>query len=175
MLDKAGELVKGLAVGIANSFIAPGENMTGSVWDIGGRTPKEINNGNSFQFSEEGSGTFATGVFIGGMIAPGPGGKTKGAINITEKGLEHVVERHTVNGLAKFVAKSKFNASENLSSLINQASQHVPVPQGNGNLARTFNVGHDIGIDRVSGKQTSTMTVITRSNGDLVTAFPGHP
>jgi hypothetical protein len=98
-----------------------------------------------------------------------------GSINITDKGLAHVVERHTFNDIAKFVGKSKFNEGENLSSLITQGLQHQAVIQVNGNFARTFDVGRNIGIDRISGQQTSIMTVITRSSGDLVTAFPGHP
>jgi hypothetical protein len=49
------------------------------------------------------------------------------------------------------------------------------VQQGNGNFARTWDAGRSIGIDRVTGQQTSVMTVITRPNGELVTAFPGRP
>jgi RHS repeat-associated protein len=97
------------------------------------------------------------------------------AINITDKGLAHVLERHTFNEIAKFAGKSKFNEGENLTSLINQGSQHQATLQANGNFVRTFDVGRNIGIDRSVGQQTSIMTVVTRSNGDLVTAFPGYP
>jgi RHS repeat-associated protein len=98
-----------------------------------------------------------------------------GPIKITEKGMSHVVERHTAKGIAKFAGKSKFNEGENLSALINSGTQQQMAKQANGNLARTWDAGRLIGIDRVTGRQTSVMTVITRPNGDLVTAFPGRP
>jgi len=63
----------------------------------------------------------------------------------------------------------------NLSALINSGTQQRMVQQGNGNFARTWDAGRSIGIDRVTGQQTSVMTVITRPNGELVTAFPGRP
>lgn len=98
-----------------------------------------------------------------------------GPIRITEKGLAHVVERHTVNDIPKFAGKSKFNEGENLSVLINSGTQQRMVQQANGNFARTWDAGRSVGIDRVSGQHTSVMTVITRPDGELVTAFPGHP
>jgi len=98
-----------------------------------------------------------------------------GPIRMTEKGMAHVVERHTVNDIAKFAGKSKFNEGENLSVLINSGTQQRMVQQANGNFARIWDAGRSIGIDRVSGQQTSIMTVITRPNGELVTAFPGRP
>jgi len=39
-------------------------------------------------------------------------------IKITEKGMQHVVKRHTVNNIAKFAGKSKFNQGENVTALI---------------------------------------------------------
>lgn len=98
-----------------------------------------------------------------------------GPIRITEKGMEHVIERHTVNNFAKFAGKSKFNEGESLSALVNSGTQQRMVQQVNGNFARTWDVGRQIGIDRVTGQTTSVMTVITRPNGELVTAFPGRP
>ncbi|GAA4349200.1 hypothetical protein GCM10023165_35770 [Variovorax defluvii] len=98
-----------------------------------------------------------------------------GPIRMTEKGMAHVVERHTVNDIAKFADKSKFNEAENLSTLISSGTHQQMVQQANGNFARTWDAGRSIGIDRVTGQQTSVMTVITRPNGELVTAFPGRP
>lgn len=89
--------------------------------------------------------------------------------------MAHVVDRHTVNDIAKFADKSKFNEGENLSALVNSGTQQRMVQQANGNFARTWDVGRPIGIDRVTGQQNSVMTVITRPNGELVTAFPGRP
>lgn len=96
-------------------------------------------------------------------------------IEVTPGGMQHVLDRHTVNNIAKYVGKSKFNPGEDIAKLIEQATQQPMVPQANGNFARTFDVGRSIGVDRATGQATSTMTVITRPNGTLVTAFPGKP
>jgi uncharacterized protein RhaS with RHS repeats len=114
-------------------------------------------------------------VIIGGEVAKGATKLLNPPINITQKGLKHVVDRHTVNNIAKFANKSKFNVGEDLSGLIRSGTQQRAVPQPNGNFARTFDVGRNIGVDRATGGQTSVMTIITRPNGDLVTAFPGVP
>jgi len=98
-----------------------------------------------------------------------------GPIRLSERGMNHVIERHTANGIAKFSGKSKFNEGENIPALINSGTQQRMTQQDNGNFARTWDTGRSIGIDNASGKQTSVMTVITRPNGELVTAFPGSP
>lgn len=119
----------------------------------------------------------ALGMGMMGMarVAKGAPLLLNGPIRITEKGMAHVVERHTVNDIAKFAGKSKFNEGENLSALINSGTQQRMIQQANGNFARTWDAGRSIGIDRVTGQQTSVMTVITRPNGELITAFPGGP
>jgi RHS repeat-associated protein len=95
-------------------------------------------------------------------------------INVTEKGMQHVLERHTVNGIAEFAGKSKFATGINFQKLIQQGTQMPMVRQPNGNFARTFDSGVAIGIDR-TGQASSTVTIVTRPNGDLVTMFPGDP
>jgi hypothetical protein len=85
------------------------------------------------------------------------------------------MDRHSFKQLAKFAGKSKFNANEHITGLIRSATQHPMVRQPNGNFSRTFDVFRNIGVDRVTGQQTSIMTVITKPNGNLVTAFPGAP
>lgn len=96
------------------------------------------------------------------------------AINITQKGLAHVEKLHT-GARAAGLGKSVFNAGENLVRLIRSGTHSPMVQQVNGNLARTLDVGRNIGVDRVTGAQTSTMTVITSPSGNLVTAFPEFP
>jgi hypothetical protein len=87
----------------------------------------------------------------------------------------HVWERHMFSGVQKFRGKSKFNIGEDVLGLIRKAAGCNPIPQANGRLQRTFDVGRNIGIDRTTGQQTSIMTVITNKDGTLVTAFPGRP
>ncbi len=40
---------------------------------------------------------------------------------------------------------------------------------------RIVDAGRNIGTDVVTGKSTSTYTVITRPSGEIVTTFPGQP
>ncbi len=89
--------------------------------------------------------------------------------------MQHVLERHTVNGIPKFASKSKFTPDVNLQELIQQGTQMPMVRQTNGNFVRTFDVGRTIGVDRVTGQASSTVTIITAPNGNLVTIFPGIP
>ena len=95
---------------------------------------------------------------------------------ITPQGMQHVVERHTYSGIADYANKSKFTSAENLQALIEGSSQQPMARQPNGNYARTFNVpNRTVGLDCTTGNQTSTVTVITKPDGTLVTAFPGRP
>jgi RHS repeat-associated protein len=96
-------------------------------------------------------------------------------IRITPEGLRHVTERHTHNDVARFAGKSKFNPNEDVRALIDSASQQNMLKQTNGKFARIFDVGREIGLDRTTGRQTRVMTIITKPNGNLVTAFPGEP
>jgi hypothetical protein len=51
----------------------------------------------------------------------------------------------------------------------------TPAAQRGGNLERVVDAGRIIGTDRATGASTSFYTVITRPNGNLVTASPGRP
>jgi RHS repeat-associated protein len=95
-------------------------------------------------------------------------------IHITPGGLKHVLDRHTLGGVLN-VGKSVFNAGEDISSLIKAGESVNAVKQAGGTLERVVDAGGVIGTDRATGGPTSVYTVITRSNGDLVTAFPGKP
>jgi hypothetical protein len=97
------------------------------------------------------------------------------AINITEKGLAHVMERHVVGGALATGNKSIFAAGENVAALIEKAASVTPTAQASGRLAYTLDAGRVIGIDRATGAGTSVYTVITEAGGNLVTAFPGVP
>ena len=111
----------------------------------------------------------------GGRVAKGGTKLLNPAINITEKGLAHTLDRHTVNGITKWAKKSKFfNASE-IESLIQQGTQMPMTRQANGNFSRVVDAGRNIGIDRATGNPTSIYTIITNGQGNLITAFPGIP
>lgn len=95
-------------------------------------------------------------------------------VEITNSGLQHIMDRHTVNGTMN-AGKSIFNAGENIQALIENTEIAAPVMQARGNFQRLFDAGRSIGTDRATGKTTSTYTVITTQTGKLVTAFPGLP
>jgi len=96
-------------------------------------------------------------------------------INITPEGLAHAPRRHSVNRYTKYAGKSKFDVGIDVAALIKQAEQEPAHRQADGSFARTVDIGHEIGVDRASGRRSSLLTVITRANGDLITAFPGQP
>lgn len=62
-----------------------------------------------------------------------------------------------------------------IQSIENGTQQPMSFQSERGSYARTFDVGRNIGLDRDTGQQTSTMTIITKPNNDLKTAFPGQP
>ena len=70
--------------------------------------------------------------------------------------------------------KSRFNGGVHLTGLIRSGTQQPAVFQANGFYLRTWNAGRIIGINQ-AGKKTSMITVITKPNGNLVSAFPGLP
>jgi hypothetical protein len=93
----------------------------------------------------------------------------------TPSGIAHVIERHTHNGIARYIRKSKFNAGENITELIDLAANQQIVLQPSGRYARTYDAGRVIGFDSTMGTMTTLVTVITDANGNLTTAFPGNP
>jgi hypothetical protein len=96
-------------------------------------------------------------------------------INITEEALDKVFRTHLADGSLS-AGKSLFNDNVTITWLIADADSVEPIVQsGSGNLQYIVDAGRVIGIDRETGQATSIYTVVTRSGGDLVTAFPGTP
>jgi RHS repeat-associated protein len=123
------------------------------------------------------------GMGLQGLLALRGAGETVGlmtetsseTINITEDGLQHVMERHVADG-AKTAGKSLFKGSKGeVKALIQKAGSVKPTTQAGGNLERVVDAGRTIGTDRATNAPTSVYTVITKPSGDLVTAFPGRP
>lgn len=95
-------------------------------------------------------------------------------IQVSGSSLRHVTDRHTAGGTMT-AGKSVFNSGEDVGALIRNAASASPTQEPNGRLCRVVNAGRNIGVDRATGAQTSTYTVITTESGQLVTAFPGLP
>lgn len=94
-------------------------------------------------------------------------------IEITSSAWQHVKDRHTPGG-SMTAGKSVFNSGVDVGALIVDAQLLAPEPSRN-NCARICDAGRNIGVDRATGRQTSTYTVITTQSGKLVTAYPGLP
>ena len=94
-------------------------------------------------------------------------------ITITKRGWRHILKHHTGKQPPKHARKSKFHDTEDLIQLLNDASRYQPTGTFRKHLVRTFDAGHEVGIDINDGKATSIVTVLTRLDGDLVTMFPG--
>jgi hypothetical protein len=104
-----------------------------------------------------------------------PGDQEPQEINTNEEGMRHALEGHAEMVNPGITGKSKFTGRVNLRELIRLGTSAPRTRQPNGNYARTFDAGKIVGADRVTGQGTSTVTIITRPNGDLVTMFPGSP
>jgi len=130
------------------------------------------------------------GVFIPGVAGLGTlrraanvaegvkdGGKViNGTINIGKDRLQHVKDGHTLGG--KYFVDGKnsyFNEGEDIVQLIKQGTQQVAIRNERGAYERTYDIGRNVGFDKNTGAQTSSMTVVTNKAGDLITAFPGSP
>jgi RHS repeat-associated protein len=115
------------------------------------------------------------GAIIGvvGTVFIGPAGEAEEGIRITQAGLEHVLERHAAGG-AQTLGKSVFNAGEDIKALI-QSAGSAPAQTSGSVLIRTVDAGRTIGVDRATGQATSVYTVITKSSGELISAYPGRP
>lgn len=89
---------------------------------------------------------------------------------------QKIQDKH-VRGGAKSEGNSVFYKKENLDSLTRRAEKHAVFKQRTeaGNYERIVNAGRPVGIDRSTGKRTSLYTVVTDSNNQLVTMFPGVP
>lgn len=96
-------------------------------------------------------------------------------IRMTAAGLFHIHERHVRRDFPKYQGKSKFDPDADLPDLIRQAERFQPALQPDGNYCRICELGRIIGWERRSGRASSILTVITRPDGELVTAFPGPP
>jgi hypothetical protein len=112
------------------------------------------------------------GAGMGCLAMCGKAIDTAQRISISAERYQHVLDRHGYDTLQKNV--STFNKGLDIKSLIGQASKVAPRVQSNGNLERIFNVGKNIGLDRVTGKPTSIITVITNKASELITSFPGR-
>jgi hypothetical protein len=75
-------------------------------------------------------------------------------------------------GGSRLGGRSQFFDQETVEGLVDGARGVQPRLVGN-NYAREVNAGVPVGVDRTTGLPTDFYTVVTNSNGHLVTAYPG--
>jgi hypothetical protein len=96
-------------------------------------------------------------------------------VNLTPKGLKHVEDRHIRTDIRRWSGKSKFDPGVNVEKVIKDGTHQPMVKQRNGNFVRTYDTGKPVGFDVKTKQKTSIITIVTDSNNNLVTAFPGKP
>jgi hypothetical protein len=177
----------GAAGGLAQRLVATGGKSAGTLSDVvvdatvGGATAGVLRGASVALRNVSARSPAASGRVLGSEAAfrrqygeLGRGVRGEGPINITDRGLAHVLRRHVIGG-SETSGKSLFAADQDVASLIRQAGSSTPSIQTRGRLAFKVDAGRIIGRDRLTGEGTSTYTVITDANRNLITAFPGVP
>lgn len=180
-VDKNGEFVF-LAIPAAIYLAAEIGFTAYDIYDV----TKTLSDSNS----SNGDKAISVGGAALGIFAPGGGygGLGKGAkslvknsvkapnISISNSRLQHITDRHTLGGSQFKAGKtSYFNDGVDVKNLIQNSVTGEARLNDRGFYEHIVDVGQDIGVDRVSGRQTSVMSVITDKKGNVVTAHPGKP
>ena len=111
----------------------------------------------------------------------GGGSNAVGGVTIPESGLQYIADTHYEGAPYWNASKSYFYGSvtqSQLTALINQGAEVEPTFQDNyGTYARTYDTyaSQAIGFDSINQEPTTTITVITDANGNVINAFPGPP
>jgi RHS repeat-associated protein len=147
------------------------ELLEGNATPIDWADPSVFTNGSPLDIT-----LFLASTLLGG------GPELKG-IKITADAFAHVLERHTIYGAGAIALNratrgigSLFANPEEVANLI-RAAESFPTRPGKypGTVERIGQADHIIGWDRATRAPTSTYTVVTRANGELITAHPGLP
>jgi hypothetical protein len=124
------------------------------------------------------SGTTGMGTPVGGTGIPGRTSTSllNPPINVTQDGMQHIMNRHGPNQLPKYSNKSQFSMGEtDIRSLLRTSSQQPMTRLPNGTYVRNFDTGSPVGTDRSTNTTTNRVTIFTRQNGNVITAHPGNP
>jgi hypothetical protein len=70
--------------------------------------------------------------------------------------------------------KSRFDSATIIDDAIAKSIEHIALVANNGYHIVVFDMGHQVGFDEVAGRSTSTVTVVLKPSGEVVTAHPGN-
>lgn len=71
--------------------------------------------------------------------------------------------------------KSKFDSFSIFHDALQESKKHAAMISENGNHVTVFDMGYLTGYDARARRQTSTVTLVTKANGEVITAYPGTP
>lgn len=74
-----------------------------------------------------------------------------------------------------FQNKSKFDSFEVFRDVLKESRKYPAIVAKNGNQVTVFDIGYIAGYDARSKRQTSTVTLVTTPDGEVITAYPGTP
>jgi hypothetical protein len=129
-----------------------------------------------------GAGEFKAGASLAAALGAGSlrgllkSATTGATARLTQKGLEHIVERHWATSGAQGAGKFAVGTSlKDLKSMINQTISHPGIirPNTNGRpgIIYELSFGRTIGTN-ISGGAASNLRVVVGPNGTVITAFP---
>lgn len=74
-----------------------------------------------------------------------------------------------------FLDKSKFDSYTIALDAITKSANYPATLENNGLLVTTFDLGYVTGFDARRNSRVSSATVVTKTTGEVVTAYPGIP
>lgn len=98
--------------------------------------------------------------------------KDEAVLRLSPRAERHVREGHMLGG-RNTRGKSVFAADVDLLRLLKAAEKSKPKRERNGRLKRVTDAGKEIGKDGWTGKPMRTYVVISETDGQVVTMYPG--
>lgn len=93
-------------------------------------------------------------------------------INVSNSGWAHVIGRH-FSGSQFSIAQSELRALLGSKQVVGSPVLRTLEGPGGTQYLRQIEMGQVMGVDKFTGANTSTLTVITDGFGNLATPFPG--
>lgn len=99
--------------------------------------------------------------------------KDEATLRLSGRAERHIREGHFLGG-RNTRGKSVFSSDVDLLELLKAAENAKPKRERNGRLKRVVDAGKEIGKDGWTGKPMRTYVVISESDGQVVTMYPGR-
>lgn len=85
------------------------------------------------------------------------------------------VERNSHRHAIPYSNRSKFDSAAIIDEAIERSYEHIAQVTKNGNHVVVFDMGYEVGFDEKGKRRTSSVTVILRESGEVITVHPGTP